>query len=92
VGLEVLRGESEKRQILQRERIHCETLKKILAYLEPPGYRVNNPKQVNIETRSPSHIRVKLVHLVKNVPPSLMRPYRLSTPAQFEEDDSTRIL
>ena len=39
IRLEVLRGETSKREILRREGIHFETLKKILAYSEPPGYR-----------------------------------------------------
>jgi len=43
IGLEVLRGESKKREILRRERIHWETLKMILAHPEPPGYRLREP-------------------------------------------------
>ena len=39
IRLEVLRGETSKRAILRRENIHWETLKKILQYPEPPGYR-----------------------------------------------------
>jgi transposase len=39
IRLEVLRGERKKREILRREGIHWETLKKILKYSEPPGYR-----------------------------------------------------
>jgi transposase len=39
--LEVLRGETSKREILRREGIHFETLKKILEHPEPPGYRTN---------------------------------------------------
>lgn len=39
IRLEVLRGETSKRSILRRENIHWETLKKILQYPEPPGYR-----------------------------------------------------
>jgi len=39
IRLEVLRGETSKRSILRRENIHWETLKKILKYPEPPGYR-----------------------------------------------------
>ena len=42
--LEVLRGEKSKRQILRREGIHWETLKKILEHSEPPGYRIENPR------------------------------------------------
>jgi transposase len=46
IRLEVLRGEASKREILRREGIHWETLKKILEYSEPPGYRMrwNRPK------------------------------------------------
>ena len=42
IRLEVLRGEKSKREILRREGIHWETLKKILEYSEPPGYRRRN--------------------------------------------------
>ena len=35
IGLEVLRGDISKREILRREQIHWETLKKILQYPEP---------------------------------------------------------
>lgn len=41
IRLEVLRGESSKREILRREGIHFETLQKILEHSEPPGYRTN---------------------------------------------------
>ena len=44
IRLEVLRGETSKRAILQRENIHWETLKKILQYPEPPGYRSKKPR------------------------------------------------
>ena len=44
IRLEVLRGETSKREILRREGIHWETLKKILEYSEPPGYRRENPR------------------------------------------------
>jgi transposase len=44
IRLEVLRGEKSKREILRRERIHWETLKKILEYSEPPGYRLKEPR------------------------------------------------
>jgi transposase len=44
IRLEVLRGETSKREILCREGIHWETLKKILEYSEPPGYRTQNPR------------------------------------------------
>jgi len=38
IRLEVLRGERSKREILRREGIHWDTLKKILEHSEPPGY------------------------------------------------------
>jgi transposase len=41
IRLEVLREERSKREILRREGIHWETLKKILAHPEPPGYRMD---------------------------------------------------
>jgi transposase len=44
IRLEVLRGERSKREILRREGIHWETLKKILEHSEPPGYRKNQPR------------------------------------------------
>ena len=44
IRLEVLRGETSKREILRREGIHFETLKKILAYPEPPGYRTEQAR------------------------------------------------
>ena len=44
IRLEVLRGESSKREILRREQIHWETLKKILRHPEPPGYRISTPR------------------------------------------------
>ena len=40
IRLEVLRGETSKREVLRREGIHWETLKKILSYSEPPGYQM----------------------------------------------------
>jgi transposase len=40
----VLRGEKSKREILRREGIHWETLKKILEHPEPPGYRLSEPR------------------------------------------------
>ena len=43
VRLEV-RGESKKREILRSEGIGWETLKKILAHPEPPGYRLKGPR------------------------------------------------
>jgi hypothetical protein len=44
IRLEVSRGERKKREILRREGISWETLKKILAYPEPPGYRLKEPR------------------------------------------------
>jgi transposase len=44
IRLEVLRGERKKREILRREGIHWETLKKILKYSEPPGYRLKEAR------------------------------------------------
>ena len=38
IRLEVLRGERSKREVLRREGIHWETLKKILKHSKPPGY------------------------------------------------------
>ena len=44
VRLEVLRGEKSKREVLRDEGIHWETLKKILEYSEPPGYRLREAR------------------------------------------------
>ena len=44
IRLEVLRGETSKREILRRERIHWKTLKKILSYSEPPGYQMKTDR------------------------------------------------
>ena len=44
IRLEVSRGERKKREILRREGISWETLKKILADPEPPGYRLKDPR------------------------------------------------
>ena len=41
IRLEVLRGEKSKREILRDEGIHWETLKKIIEYSKPPGYRIS---------------------------------------------------
>ena len=40
IRLEVSRGEKSKREVMRDEGIHWETLKKILMYSEPPGYRL----------------------------------------------------
>ena len=44
IRLEVLRGETSKRGILRREGISWETLEKILAHSEPPGYRMTETR------------------------------------------------
>lgn len=44
IRLEVWRGEESKREVLRDERIHWETLKKILEHSEPPGYRLKEPR------------------------------------------------
>jgi transposase len=44
IRLEVLEGQTSKREILRREGIHWETLKKILEHSEPPGYRIDTPR------------------------------------------------
>ena len=44
IRLEVLRGERSKREVLRREKIHWETLEKVLKYSEPPGYRLKEPR------------------------------------------------
>ena len=44
IRLEVLRGEKSKREILRCERIHWETLKKVLKYSEPPGYHLKEAR------------------------------------------------
>jgi transposase len=44
VRLEVLRGEKKKREVLRSEGIGWDTLRKILAHPEPPGYRLKNPR------------------------------------------------
>jgi hypothetical protein len=44
VRLEVSRGEKSKRGVLRDEGIHWETLKKIMRYSEPPGYRLQEAR------------------------------------------------
>src|SRR5208337_1428381 len=44
IRLEVSREESSKREILRREGIGWDTLKKILAHPEPPGYCLKEPR------------------------------------------------
>jgi transposase len=45
IRLDVLRDGVSKREILRREGIHWETLKKILNHSEPPGYRTKSIRQ-----------------------------------------------
>ena len=42
IRLELLRGETSKREVLRRKGIHWEILKKIIQYSEPPGCRIKN--------------------------------------------------
>jgi len=44
IRLDVLRDEISKREIIRREGIHWETLKKILAHPQPPGYRMKEER------------------------------------------------
>ena len=44
IRLTVSRGEMSKREVLREEGIPWETLKKILKYSEPPGYRLREPR------------------------------------------------
>jgi len=44
VRLEVLRVEKKKREVLRSEGIGWDTLRKILAHPEPPGYRLKKPR------------------------------------------------
>jgi len=44
IRLDVLRDGVSKREILRREGIHWETLKKILTHPEPPGYQITSPR------------------------------------------------
>lgn len=44
IRLEVSREESSKREVLRREGIGWDTLKKILKHSEPPGYRLQEPR------------------------------------------------
>jgi transposase len=44
IRLEVLREESPKREVLRREGIGWDTLKKILANPSPPGYQLSQPR------------------------------------------------
>jgi hypothetical protein len=41
--LGVLRGKRKKREVLRSEGIGWDTLKKVLEYSQPPGYRLNSP-------------------------------------------------
>ena len=44
IRLDVLRDEISKREIIRREGIHWETLKKILTHPQPPGYRMKETR------------------------------------------------
>ena len=46
IRLDVLQGDVSKREILRREGIHWDTLKKVLTHPEPPGYqmKISRPK------------------------------------------------
>jgi transposase len=44
IRLDVLQGGVSKREILRREGIHWDTLKKILTHSEPPGYQMKAPR------------------------------------------------
>ena len=44
IRLEVSRGEKSKREVLRDEGIGWATLKKILEYSEPPGYRLREAR------------------------------------------------
>jgi transposase len=44
IRLEMSREESSKREILRREGIGWDTLRKILRHPEPPGYRLKEPR------------------------------------------------
>ncbi|SPD74126.1 PAS modulated sigma54 specific transcriptional regulator, Fis family (modular protein) [uncultured Desulfobacterium sp.] len=44
IRIDLLSGETSKREILRREGIHWETLRKILKYPEPPGYRMTRAR------------------------------------------------
>jgi len=44
IRLEILRKENSKREVLRREGIHWDTLKKITTFSEPPGYRLECPR------------------------------------------------
>ncbi len=44
IRLEVSREESSKREVLRREGMGWDTLKKILRHAEPPGYRLKEPR------------------------------------------------
>lgn len=44
IRLDVLRDEVSKREIIRREGLHWETLKKVLIYPQPPGYRMKEAR------------------------------------------------
>ena len=41
----VLTGELSRRQACREYKLHWETIKKVLAHVEPPGYRKSQPRQ-----------------------------------------------
>ena len=77
IRLEVLRGETSKREILRRKGIHWETLKKILEYSEPPGYRMETPRpkpkigpfleQIDQIIKEDKHLPKKQRHTAKRI-------------------------
>ena len=69
IRLEVLRGEASKREILRREGIHWETLKKILAHSEPPGYQVKQarPKPKIGPYLEQRHTAKRIYHRIKEM-------------------------
>jgi transposase len=62
IRLEVLRGDTSKREILRREGIHWETLKKILEHSEPPGYRI---KQARPKPKLGSYLE-RIAQIIEN--------------------------
>ncbi len=44
IRLDVLRNEVSKREIIQSEGLHWETLKKVLTYPQPPGHRMKEAR------------------------------------------------
>jgi hypothetical protein len=66
IRLNVLRGEKNKREVLREEGVHWETLKKILKYSEPPGYRLKEPRlKPKIDPYLPSRQKILCVRASK---------------------------